>query len=229
MFNSDAHFISFLVFSILFGLTSLINIVCGFFEFEKIRRLSKPFCLIFLGIAAFIAAPAYFLIYIGCFFGAIGDFFLLYKNKRLCLISGLSSFLIGHFCYIANTIMMVAELGVLEWWAYLVMFVIYFAFMLITAGPIWGLTKHSKLFTISGTIYCSTLLSVIGTSALGLYFIGVHWYLFVLLGSILFFSSDVILTSTMFRHDFPRRDFYIMLTYLLGQAGIVYGIIFTIL
>ena len=32
MFNNDAQFISFLIFSILFGATSLINIVCGFFE-----------------------------------------------------------------------------------------------------------------------------------------------------------------------------------------------------
>ncbi len=229
MFNNDAQFISFLIFSILFGATSLINIVCGFFEFEKVRKISKPFCLIFLGIAALIVAPTCYLIYIGCFLGSIGDLLLLYKNKRICLVTGLTSFLIGHLCYIANTITMVADLGVLEWWAYFVMVAIYFVFLLITAGPIWGLTKHSKLFTVSGTIYCSTLLSVIATSALGLYFVGVHWYLFVLLGSILFFSSDVILTSMMFHHDFPRRDFYIMLTYLLGQAGIVYGVIFTIL
>lgn len=222
-------FAPFLVFSILFGATSAINIIASFFEKEKIRRLSKPFCLLFLGIAASIAIPTYFLIYIGCFLGALGDFLLLYKDNKSCLLLGLSSFLIGHFCYIAHTIVYLTNLGVLEWWSYLVMVGFYIGTVILIVAPIWSLTKHSKMFTISGTIYCSTLLSVIAVSALGLYFVGAQWYLFVLFGGISFFASDLILTSTLFRHDFPRRDFYIMLTYLLGQAGIVYGIIFTLL
>ncbi len=227
--GSKAQFISFLIFSSLFAICSLFNIMCGFFEKEKARRISKPFCLIFLGIAAAIALPHSFLIYCGCFFGSIGDFLLLYKSNKKCLVSGLSSFLLGHFCYIGQSIVYLANEGYLEWWSYLVMAAFYILTALLVIAPIWGLTKHSRLFTISGTFYCSTLIAVIASGALGLYFLGPEWYIFVMCGGIFFFASDLILTSTIFRHDFPRRDFYIMLTYLLGEAGIVFGMVFTLL
>lgn len=227
--KSDAQFVSFLVFCALFGIFSVVNILAGFFEKEKLRRISKPFCLVFLGVAATIALPEYYLIYIGCFLGSIGDFLLLYKSNKICLVSGLSSFLLGHFCYIAQTIVYLSMHGFLEWWSSLVMIAFYLVAALAVVAPIWGLTKHSKLFTISGTFYCTTLLSVIASGALGLFFLGARWYIFVMIGGIFFFASDLILTSTIFRHDFPRRDFYIMLTYLLGEAGIVFGMIFTIL
>lgn len=229
MWGSEAQAISFSVFSSLFALTSVFNILCGFLEKEKARRISKPFCLIFLGIAALIALPRFFLIYCGCFLGSIGDFLLLYKNNRKCLVSGLSSFLLGHFCYIAETIVYLAGEGYLEWWSCLAMAAFYLLSVLLVIAPIWGLTKHSKMFTISGTFYCATLISVIASGALGLFFLGPRWYIFVMCGGIFFFASDLILTSTIFRHDFPRRDFYIMLTYLLGEAGIVFGMIFTLL
>lgn len=225
----ESQYALFLTFSLLFGASSLLNILAGFFEKEKLRRISKPFCLVFLGIAASIASPSHFLIYLGCFLGAIGDFFLLYKRNRKCLVVGLSSFLLGHFCYIAETIVALSTGGYLEWWSYLVMAAFYILSCLLVAAPIYGLTKHSKLFTISGTFYCATLLSLIASAALGLFFYGAEWYIFAVFGGISFFASDLILTSTIFRHDFPRRDFYIMLTYLLGEAGIVYGMIFTLL
>ncbi len=227
--GNEAQFISFVVFASLFGVSSLFNIMCGFFEKEKARRISKPFCLIFLGIASAIALPNHFLIYCGCFLGSIGDLLLLYKSNKKCLVTGLSSFLLGHFCYIAQTIAYLSSQGYLEWWSYLVMIAFYVLTCLLVIAPIWGLTKHSKLFTVSGTFYCSTLIAVIASGVLGLYFLGPQWYIFVICGGIFFFASDLILTTTIFRHDFPRRDFYIMLTYLLGEAGIVFGMIFTLL
>lgn len=226
---STAQFVAFLVFASLFAITSVINIIAGFFEAEKTRKISKPFCLLFLGTAAAIAIPNYWLIYVGAYFGMIGDFFLIFKTNRKCFITGTISFLLGHFCYIAHTIIYLAGKELLPWYSYLIMIAFYIVVCLAVMMPIWGLTKHSKLFTISGTFYCATLLSVIASGALGVYFLGPDWYLLVMIGGMFFFASDLILTSTIFRHDFPRRDFYIMLTYLLGEAGIVFGVIFTIL
>ena len=82
--GNEVQHICFLIFSSLFIISSLFNIMCGFFEKEKARRISKPFCLIFLGIAAAIALPRFFLIYCGCFLGSIGDFLLLYKSNKKC-------------------------------------------------------------------------------------------------------------------------------------------------
>ena len=222
-------FVAFIIFISLFAIASVINIISGFFEKEKIRRVSKPFCLLFLGIAACIILPKYFLIYVGCFLGSLGDFLLLYKNNKICLCGGLMSFLLGHICYIGHTIVYLSTNNLLPWWSYLVMAGAFVLLLILVIAPIYGLTKHSKLFTIPGSFYCATLLFSIGIAGLGVYFIGPHLYLLVLFGTMLFFASDLILVTTLFAHDFPRRDFYIMLTYLLAQAGIVLGFIFTII
>ncbi len=47
------------------------------------------------------------------------------------------------------------------------------------------------------------------------------------IGGISFLASDMILTKSFFIKDFKRRDYYIMLFYLLGQALILIGITFT--
>ena len=53
-------------------------------------------------------------------------------------------------------------------------------------------------------------------------------YLLVFLGYILYFISDTTLFFTTFHRDIPRRDFPIMLTYLLAELSIVLGFILTL-
>lgn len=47
------------------------------------------------------------------------------------------------------------------------------------------------------------------------------------IGGISFLASDLILTKSFFIKDFKRRDYYIMLFYLLGQGLILIGITLT--
>ena len=55
-----------------------------------------------------------------------------------------------------------------------------------------------------------------------------HCFLAVL-GAICFIISDIFLAYTSFVSNRKRRDFYIMLTYLLGQTMIGLGLAFTLM
>ena len=83
------------VFIGLFGATSLVHLFFCFTENEKVRAITKPFCLLLIAIFAAIAAPTHPFIYIGALFGAIGDAFLI-KNKSPY------HFVVGSICFIAG-------------------------------------------------------------------------------------------------------------------------------
>ncbi len=227
IWGSQVQFVSFVVFSTLFGISCLVNLVSAFFENEKLRCYSKPFCLFFLTLVSIVVSPNEPLIYLGAFFGFLGDIFLLKKRVKKWLVAGTISFLIGHLVYISQTITKISVSFKIEWYFYLLIaFALIFIFALIFR-PIYLLTKRSKFFSIGGSIYFSILVFSILVAAIGFWFFGYDWYLFVLLGTIIFLTSDIILTTTLFRHDIKRRDFYIMITYLLAESFIVYGMLFT--
>lgn len=221
--------ILFWIFIAFFFLVSALNLVSGFFELEKLRRFSKPFCLFFLTLAAAVAVPTHPLVYIGSFCGFVGDFLLLWKNNKKTLLGGLLAFLIGHCCYIAQMIMIPAAAGLFTGASYGYM-ALYFVLLLgLLIDPIYHLTRRSKIFTIGGTFYSAVLVTD-GAAAILLTALGYAQFMYLaIVGDILFISSDLILANTIFNHDFPRRDFYIMLTYLAGQAFIVAALVFTLL
>lgn len=219
------------VFAALFGIASIVNVVAGFLEAEKLRKISKPFCLLFLSIAAILAVPTSPLVYLGALFGFVGDVILIFKDNKICVGAGALSFLIGHCCYIAEVLVIVYGSGVLDAYPYAWAWMLLYCALMVAAMayPMYRLTNHSKPFTILGAFY-STILITDGVSALMGCCLGQANYLFLMIiGCAFFIASDSTLTFTIFIHDIKRRDFYIMLTYLLGQAAIVGGLIFTLL
>lgn len=229
VFPNQTSFIAFIVFIVLFSIVSIFNLVAGFYEKEKLRKLSKPFCLLFLGIAAALASPSSYLIYIGAFMGGIGDLLLIWKEKKTLLLSGLISFLIGHMCYIAEGLVFLYKQGALIPIQFLYLALAYLAIWLLAIYPVYRATKKNIVFTIGGSFYASILISVLATSILGTSLGYADYFGLMVGGAILFIVSDITLTYTIFTHDIKRRDFYIMLTYLLGQVGIVLGLLFTVL
>jgi uncharacterized membrane protein YhhN len=228
-FASQRSFILFVVFISLFAVASLFNLYAGFVEHEKLRRISKPFCLLFLALAALFASPTSYLIYIGALLGALGDLLLIWKDNKACLLSGLISFLGGHICYIAMGLTFLASEGKLQGLSFLYLGLGYLGIFLLSIYPVHKATKGSKMFTIGGSFYSSILISVLATGILGMALGYSGYFLLMTIGAAFFIASDCTLTFTIFHHDIPRRDFYIMLTYLIGQCGIVLGLLFTIL
>lgn len=220
-----------LVFAILFAIASLLNVYFGFTENEKPRKISKPFCLTFLTIAAACLVPNAPLIYIGAFFGLLGDIVLIWKDDKRCVGIGVLAFMIGHLCYISEAFLLAERNGAiagnsLSWlWVLIYCLGIYG----LCFYPIHRLTKGDKTFTFGGTAYAAIVITDTVVAILGCALGQGDWLSLMVVGGVFFAISDSILSYTIFQKDLPRRDFYIMLTYLLGQAFIVSGLAFTFL
>jgi uncharacterized membrane protein YhhN len=185
--------------------------------------------MFFLGLAILSASPSSYLIYIGAFLGMVGDVFLIFKNKIKLVLMGLGFFLIGHICYIAQIIIFLASKGVFEWWSYCYMLLFFVLLVAITVLPIRDFTKGSKDLTISGSLYASTLISVFAASIMGVILGYSRFFAITAIGAFFFIMSDAILSFTMFRRDIKRRDFYIMVTYLLGESFICMSLLLTVI
>lgn len=212
------------VFLSLFLVASVMNLVFCYQENEKPRAITKLFCLPLLGFAALCFEPASWLIYLGCFLGAIGDFFLLKKKSRKWLFAGMVAFFLGHVCYISLVLYRISLVGGLPpiSWLWIALYA------LGLSGIVTFLViKKSKdaLISVAGSIYA---VSLSGDSAVAIWALSAGagpYYWLMLVGGLLFLSSDLVLTYTILGKDFPKRDFPIMLLYLLGQCFIVFGLL----
>ncbi len=223
---SDIQRIFFWIFMGLFIAASLFHLSVAFLEKNKLRRISKSFCLLFLGLSAVCVRPTAWPIYLGAFFGAIGDFFLIKKEKTY-LVLGTTSFLLGHICYVGYMLTILYESGIMPWWGYLVGLGCYAIVAVCLIKPMLYVVNGNKMLGPGLAAYSGALVSLLGSS-LALCSLSNHLYVLVAVGAILFIISDIVLIFTLFRHDIKRKDFYIMLSYLCAQALIVLSFVFVI-
>lgn len=221
MINAFAY-----VFFALFVLVSLIEIIAAFNAWEKVRMILKPFSLFFLGIAAIIALPSHPLIYIGAFLGMTGDIFLLFPNTKKLFLAGSICFLLGHFAYISEVLFVILRDNALEWWFYAI---VGFMMLLWTLAfyPIAKKITKDRYLSLSGNVYLFTLVLVSIVSLIASVKGYTNFMVLGVLGGISFLASDLILVQSTFVKDFKRKDYYIMLFYLLGQALIVTSLVLT--
>lgn len=215
-----------LVFFTIFVLVSLVELVLAFHEMEKWRKIVKPFSLLFLAFSALIALPSHPLIFIGAILGMVGDVFLIFVKKRKLFILGTISFLLGHFAYISEILFIMLKDNPVPWWFYVVAL---FLMLTLTLAfyPFSKKITGDRYLSLLGNLYLSvlvlvTIISVIATSK-GF----TNFMVLGIIGGISFLASDLLLIQATFVRDFKRRDYYIMLFYLLGQAFIVSGLTLT--
>ncbi len=156
-------------------------------------------------------------------FSWIGDIVLLFANKgEIYFIIGLVAFLISHVFYIvlfskqtisnsiSNKISFGAGIGLI---------LLYFFGMINTLGPKLG------PLTVPVIVYAIVISSMLYFALKGSY----QWksipYQSVLIGAILFIASDSVLAFNKFYQPIPHASFFIMITYLAAQYGIVWGIL----
>lgn len=211
-----------------FVVISIVEIIAAFNEFELVRKIVKPFSLFFLALAALSALPLHPLIYIGAFLGMIGDIFLIFIKKRSLFMIGTVMFLAGHLCYISEILFIMLNATPLEWWFYVV---VIFSMLLIVlaAYPFSKKITNSRYIALLGNLYLAVLLLVTVVSIIATSNGYANFMVLGIIGGISFLASDLILTKATFIKDFKRRDYYIMLFYLLGQALIVNGLTLTYL
>ena len=223
----------FIILLAVFGAYSLLHLFFCFTENEKLRKITKPFCLIILGIAAIFAASTHPLIYIGAFLGAIGDYFLINKTNIRWFLIGTGFFILGHGCYYAQALIYLHEICaiVVPYWVYIIVFVT----LIVATFALYPVTKSlAGKATLAGNFYMPFLLVLLATGIFFAIFLDQKGLsplpgIFMAAGYLLFFVSDCTLIFTTYIKDIKRRDFPIMLTYLLGEFGIVFGLILAII
>ena len=213
------------VFFGLFILVSLVEIVLAFNEMEKARKIVKPFCLLLLAIAAVTLVPKHPFLYVGAFLGMIGDIFLIWKKRPIFML-GTAAFLIGHFLYISEILFVMMKAIPMQWWFYVA--VAFGILLFIIAGyPLSKKITKNRWMALLGNFYLSVLLLVTIVSLIASLNGFENYMVLGIIGGISFLASDLILTASTFVKNFKRRDYYIMLFYLIGQVFIIAGISLT--
>lgn len=209
-----------IIFLSLFGIISVVHLVFCFLESEKYRKITKPFCVLFLGIAAAFLLPNYPLVYIGAFLGVVGDIFLIKKEKFVLFAIGAVFFTAGHICYFTQMVKLLPY--VVPWYSYLIL-----AFVL--AGFTFGLYPITKKTfgtkALCGNFYMPFLVVMLALSIAFTVSNRTTYGIPIICGYVCFLFSDGFLIYTTFIKDIKRRDFYIMASYLFAESLIVSGFV----
>lgn len=211
-----------IVFFSLFAIFSVIHLLFCFLEKEKLRKITKPFLLPILGIAMCFWVPQYPLIPIACFMSMIGDLFLIWNKKKYLFALGAFFFGVNHVLNMVTQSMTIINSRAPIYYAGIAIATLLVASLgfIHTSFDWMGIVK----FGFSALHIVNIILAIIGL-AMG-YYLGSS---LILCGYGLCVLSDLILERATFKKDFPRRDFYIMSTYLIGEVLTYCGLAFLVL
>ncbi|PRZ21666.1 lysoplasmalogenase [Flavobacterium granuli] len=213
---------TFLLSYIGFGFIYLLIILIGM---EDVAWFLKPFLIPFLLFAVYFYndfLSKKFLL-TALFFSWIGDIILLFAERdELFFISGLIAFLISHIVYILLFNKQLKEKNKRNkafYWIGVTLIIVYLFVMLTILLPSLG---DLQLPVLVYAIVLSTMLLFAFKGFLS-------WTKpansYVLLGAIIFVSSDSILAFDKFHEPIAMSSFLIMVTYLAAQFLIVNGIL----
>lgn len=161
--------------------------------------------------------PRHPMIPTACFLAFVGDIILIWNKKK-------QMFALGAMFFFASHVLNFFSLKKLFSFKIPVYVYIIIPIMMVLAGVILFFIKKkdwiSFLVGVFGlahsiNLILSIILIIDGTVVPGI---------LVSLGYVLCISSDLILERVTFKKDIRRRDFPIMLTYLLGQALTYFGL-----
>jgi uncharacterized membrane protein YhhN len=209
----------------LFLVASIVQVILAALDLDKIRRIEKSFCLLFLTIFVVVTVPTSPFVYIGAFLSMMGDLLLAFRKKILFYI-GSFTFAASHIFYLVSIIQIVDPL--LPWFVYVIAAVVVILFYLATTNLIAKRLTKSKFeqysmmayFTI---LFYNFLIMMMATINLPL-------FLFITaIGGFIFIISDSCIVYNQFYKPIKNAEVIVMSTYLVAQALIVIGLVFTIL
>ena len=191
-----------------------------FFEKEDFASYIKPLLVpvLLLSFYASVKQKGNYKIIGALVFSTMGDILLIFEGRPFFIL-GLLSFLLAHVLYV---LIFRSRLGAIKLDFYtalcsLVIIAYYFFFMKFL-WPHLGAMRIPVLayaFVISGMLWMALQL-LRSTSSF-------RWH--IVLGALFFVVSDSLLSIQLFYSSFELAHFYVMLTYLLAQFLLVYGIL----
>ena len=215
-------------FLIVFIAISVIHVVFIVLKMEKQRRISK--CLVMpLLLAVYMAGGGsnFMMPILALVFGWIGDVLLIRIEKKTHFLLGLTSFLLGHLCYIVAFIQILANLG--HGGAAVNInipaMLIFVPPTVVLAMVVFRLIKPTKEMFIPVIIY---MIVLVGMNLVGFQVFLVSPAiagLLLLSGNFNFIVSDTILAYYTFRKLKLLGAVLIMVYYILAQAEIIMGIL----
>ena len=192
-----------------------------FFDYSSIHQWMKPFLipsLLFFYLINLKGKPQLKLIG-ALLLSAVGDALLMFNGPDF-FIFGLVAFLFAHILYVFIFKSFLKRL-IINRFILLCSFLIglYYVLLMRFLWPSLGDMKIPVLayaFVISMMLWLSLQVSqALGTSAK-----------YIFLGAFFFVFSDTLLSLQLFHTDFYRAHLFVMLTYLLAQVLLVYGLIY---
>ncbi len=206
-------------YQIAFALFAASHLAACLFKWKSYRTVSKCFLVPFLIIGVLIKQIFDPLLLLGLFLGWLGDVLLIFEKSQKCFVFGAASFALGHFSYIAATLVLFFEhntLADIQPFAYIAWVAITVVLFLVSA-----LSLGKKLGPIAylGSAYFSTLAAafVISLSS-------GRWLLAAAFG--VFITSDIILSVCKFGKRIKGEDFLVMSTYIAAQTLICVSFIY---
>jgi uncharacterized membrane protein YhhN len=149
-------------------------------------------------------------------FGWGGDVFLLKISELRFFRLGLASFLIGHLCYISSFLFFAGSLNIMA-------LAISAAVTVPLALAVYSIIRPEKTMKLPAIVYEIAIL-LMSLSALQLFLARRDGgSLLVFAGSLCFIFSDTLLARFTFGTKPRYGDFFVMLTYIAAQSGIVWG------
>jgi uncharacterized membrane protein YhhN len=205
------------VFTALFIGVSVAHLVSLVILKRKLQIVTK-ICLLplLLAIYVFGARNLFVPVIFALIFGWGGDVFLLKIRDLRFFRLGLASFFTGHLCYIPSFLYGAERLNV---WALVIS-----AALAVPAGfAVHAIIKPKKEMNLPAICY-EIIILLMSLSALQLLLSRRDgWSLLVFAGSLCFLISDTILAYFTFRTKPKRGDFFVMLSYIAAQSGIIWG------
>lgn len=210
--------ISFIAFSALYLLLLLLGKT-------EIARYLKPFLLpiLLILVYAFQDFKTKKNLLTALTFSWIGYLFLLFVDKgKIYFNLGLLAFIISHIYYIVLFQKQSKTQILKHKFVFLIGIALILTHVIVLLSVLLPNIENSK---IPITIYAFVLSTMLFFALKG----SLHWSkpanFFVLLGAVLFVTSDSILAINKFYMELPNATFWIMLTYLSAQFCITFGIL----
>lgn len=214
-----------------YGLTLLLHLAAITAGWSMVRFVTKPMLMVLLLVFFLAAGPktgtSRFLITLALFFSWLGDVFLMNEGTRY-FTAGLASFLVAHLFYIIYFSGLRRKQSPPKPWnsILLVILGLYVGIFYFFLGP--ALEQPLKIPVFLYAIVIATMFAMAwhssGSSArAAARAVTVTEATWFITGAALFIISDSLLAVNAFLHPFNSASFWVMITYGLAQAGIVFG------